>query len=205
MRQKAKTHFSRKERARNGAPGSYNKENTTARGTKRHTMSRVLESLAVVVVLAVSVWTQQLQEIPAAPIPGQIGSAKKVFVSNAGEETVFRLPKDAKYTGGPNRAYNQFYAAMKGWGRYELVPAPADADLVFEIGFIDQYEGLLAVSQFKLIVLDPRTHVALWTFTKYAEPAGMAKNRERNYDLAMSALMDDVKIITTTPAAASAK
>ena len=37
------------------------------------------------------------------------------------------------YSGGPDRAYNEFYAAMKTWGRYELVAAPRDADLVFEI------------------------------------------------------------------------
>ena len=31
--------------------------------------------------------------------------------------------------------YNEFYAAMKSWGRYELVSSPADADMVFEIRF----------------------------------------------------------------------
>jgi hypothetical protein len=168
-------------------------------------VSKILESLAVAVVLAVSVWAQQLQEILPAPIPAQIGSAKRLFISNAGEEAFFRLPKDAMYRGGANRAYNQFYAAMKSWGRYELVSAPADADLVFEIGFIEKYEGTLPVFQFKLVVLDLKTHVALWTITEYAEPAGMAKNREKNYDLAMSALVEDVKIVVTTPAAASSK
>jgi hypothetical protein len=167
-------------------------------------MARILGSLAVAVVLAISLWAQQLQEIPAAPVPAQIGTAKRIFISNAGVEAFFLLPKDAIYTGGPNRAYNQFYAAMKSWGRYELVSAPADADLVFEIGFTDKYEIRFLVSQFKLLVLDPKTHVALWTITKYVEPAGMAKNREKNYDLAMTDLVDDVKIIAT-PAAASTK
>jgi hypothetical protein len=107
------------------------------------------------------------------------------------------------YSGGPNRAYNQFYAAMKSWGRYELVSAPADADLVFEIGFTDKYEGQIYVSQFKLAVLDPKTRVALWTFTTYVEPAGTAKNREKNYDLTMTALMDDLKSVVTAPVKAS--
>jgi hypothetical protein len=99
--------------------------------------------------------------------------------------------KDALYGGGPNRAYNQFYAAMKSWGRYELVSAPADADLVFEIGFTDKYEGQIYVAQFKLVVVEPKTHIALRTITKYVELAGKAKNREKNYDLTMTALMDD--------------
>ena len=37
--------------------------------------------------------------------------------------------------GGSNEPYNRFYAAMKSWGRYELVASPADADWVFEIRF----------------------------------------------------------------------
>ncbi|HYM74667.1 MAG TPA: hypothetical protein VE377_01710 [Candidatus Dormibacteraeota bacterium] len=160
-------------------------------------MSNILKSLAVGVLLATSVWAQEPQEIPAAPIPAQVASAKKAFISNAGEETIFRLPKDVLYRGGPNRAYNQFYAAMKSWRRYELVSAPADADLVFEIGFANKFEGMVRVYQLKLVVLDPKTHVALWTITKYIEAAGMARNREKNYDVAMTALMEDVKSIVT--------
>jgi hypothetical protein len=94
---------------------------------------------------------------------------------------------------------------MKSWGRYELASAPADADLIFEIGFSNKYEIRFLVSQLKLAVLDPKTRVALWTIYKYVEPAGMTKNREKNYDLAMSALVDEVKIVATTPATASAK
>jgi hypothetical protein len=166
-------------------------------------VSRILESLTIAVLFATSLWAQQPQETPAAPIPVQLASAKRVFISNAGEETIFRLPKDALYSGGPNRAYNQLYAAMKSWGRYELVSAPADADLVFEIGFTDKYEGQIYVAQFKLVVVEPKTHFALWTITKYVEFAGQAKNREKNYDLTMTALMDDLKSVVTTPAKAS--
>jgi hypothetical protein len=169
-------------------------------------MSRILESLIVGVFLAVSMWAQQPEDwAPPAPVPAQIVGAKKVFVSNAGEESIYRLPKDAMYSGGPNRTYNQFYAALKSWGRYKLVSAPADADLVFQIGFSDKNDGPTFVSQFKLVVLDPKTHIVLWTFTKYADPAGMAKNREKNYDLAMSELMDDVKVIAGPPASATSK
>ena len=166
-------------------------------------MSRIPETLAVAVVLAISLWAQQPQETPAAPVPAQIGSAKRVFISNAGEESLFHQPKDVTYGGGPNRAYNEFYAAVKSWARYEVVSAPADADLVIEIGFTEKYEGLIFVAQLKLIFIDPKTHVALWTIYKYVEPAGMTKNREKNYDLAMTALMEDLKS-TVVPAATGA-
>lgn len=63
----------------------------------------------------------------------QIASGKKVFVSNAGLDvvslTLFRK------AGDPDQPYNDFYAAMKNGGHYELVTTPADADLVFEIRF----------------------------------------------------------------------
>jgi hypothetical protein len=169
-------------------------------------MSRILTSLLIRLVfpaifLAGPLWGQAPTEMPAAPVPTQIVSAKRAFIFNAGEETYFQLPKDAMYTGGPNRTYNQFYAAMKSWGRYELSYAPADADIVFEIGFSDRNQGPMFVSQIKLVVLDPKTHIGLWTLTKYVEPAGMAKNREKNYNIAMDALVEDLKNLASPTAA----
>jgi hypothetical protein len=67
-----------------------------------------------------------------------------------------------------------FYASMKSGGRYELVANPSDADLVFELLFsINESQP-----QFKLTILDSKTHFALWAFTVYAEPA----NREAGVD-----------------------
>ena len=46
-----------------------------------------------------------------APIPTQILTAKKVFIANGGGD---KSGYDAAmYSGGPDRAYNEFYAAMK--------------------------------------------------------------------------------------------
>jgi hypothetical protein len=71
---------------------------------------------------------QQSKDV--APIPVQIIAARKVFISNAGQESV-----PGAFSGEPDRTYNQFYGAIKNWGQYELVSAPADADLVLEISF----------------------------------------------------------------------
>jgi hypothetical protein len=70
----------------------------------------------------------QAADAPAPPVPSTILTAKKVFISNTTGEMV--LPP-----GNPDMTYNEFYAAMKSWGRYELVSSPADADMVFEIRF----------------------------------------------------------------------
>ena len=74
--------------------------------------------------------------VPPAPVPSPIAAAKKVFISNAPGTN---LPA---YFGGPDRAYNEFYAAMKGWGHYELVAAPSDADLILEISFNSSLSGV---------------------------------------------------------------
>ena len=173
-------------------------------------MSRILALLITGLLFTssfptISAWGQQAPELTAAPVPPQIANAKRVFISNAGEETNFRPAKDAWYTGGPNRTYNQFYAAIKSWGRYELVSSPADADLVFEIGFTDRPQAPIVLSQIKLVLRDPRTNVRLWTLTKYIEFAGLAKNREKNYDVAMNALMDDVKSLVSASATSAPK
>jgi hypothetical protein len=54
---------------------------------------------------------------PAAPLPAQITAAKKVFISNGGEDTW--LDFDPKHD--PTLTYNEFYANMKSWGKYEWV------------------------------------------------------------------------------------
>lgn len=149
-----------------------------------------------------SLRAQQPQGAPPAPVPPAIASAKKIFISNAGEESSSPIVS-RWYSGGPNRAYNEFYAAMKGWGKFELVTAPTDADVVFEVGFDNKPNNLF---QLKLVILDPKIHVTLWTITKYVELASMAKNREQNYNGAMSALVTDLKtLVSPGPSAASQK
>lgn len=145
----------------------------------------------------VSAQTEESQPAPAGPVPSQIIGAKRVFICNSGEQTVFRLPKDAWYKGGPNRTYNEFYSLMKSWGRFDLVAAPADGDLVFEVGLTDRPEGQIALSQLKLVIRDARTGIPLWTIFQYIDWRGLAKNREKKYETAMRALLQDVKTLAS--------
>ena len=121
---------------------------------------------------------QQKKPTNPAPIPAQILAARKVFIANGGgDESHY---EEASYSGRPERAYNEFYAAMKTWGRYELVTAPGDADLVFEIRltvFQLQRERALTDdspafdSQFRIVNRDPKTHETLWGLTEHAQGA----------------------------------
>jgi hypothetical protein len=153
-------------------------------------------------VLGFAANAQQSEETPAAPVPVQIAAARKVFISNGGEQSNYEDVHDNWFAGGPNRAYNQFYAAIKTSGRYEILPAPAEADLILEISFTKRLAGATD-SQFKVAILDPKTRILLWTITVYVEPAGMPKNREKNYNSAMTALVDELKNLSSAPPAAN--
>jgi hypothetical protein len=53
----------------------------------------------------------------AAPLPPTILSATRIFISNAGADAgLFPSP----FSDTPDRGYNQFYAALKNQGSYQL-------------------------------------------------------------------------------------
>ena len=159
-------------------------------------LSSTLSGILFVTAFAAYLVAQQPEQFPAAPVPPAIANAKTVFISNGGQEGSFQMVHDSWYSGGPNRPYNQFYAAMNSWGKLGLMVAPAQADLVLEISFDGR---IVNVSQFKLVILDPKTNIKLWTLTKNVEYAGMAKNREKNYNLAMESLINDLKDVVSSP------
>ena len=130
-------------------------------------------------------------------------------MSNLGADTSVILPDH--YSGGPNRAYDQFYSAMKSWGRYEMVSAPADADLILTLAWFAP-PGPSSVSngrggssldpQFSLTILDPRTHTVLWAFTEHLEVQG--GTHDQGFDRAMARIVDDVKKLAAPPPAVAA-
>ncbi len=139
----------------------------------------------------------------AAPVPTQIGAGKRVFVSNMGGECQnFTSPGLSFGAGQPLHhgqvsaavptAYEGLYAALKSWGRFELVLAPADADLVFQIHVVcpSIKEGHPVL---ELQILDPKTRIALWGFSEIADPAELQKNRDTNFERALTRLTQDVK------------
>lgn len=155
---------------------------------------------------------KKAEETPQAPIPAQILSAKKVFIANGGgDESRF---ESQPYTGGPDRLYNEFYAAMKSWGRYELVSSPAEAELVFEVNLtvvqvqktgFHSADGDAYDPQFRLKIRDVQTHATLWGLTEHAQPAILQDNRDKNFENALYWIVFELKKIAgPTNSAASA-
>ena len=118
---------------------------------------------------------------PAAPVPGLITSAKKIFTANMGadnfSQNAFKKLQD------PARPYNAFYAEMKSWNHYEIVDSPADAELIFEIG--------------NLAIVDAKTHVRLWTLAGPVDGAFRKATFEKNLNEGLSLLMEDLKKLST--------
>ena len=150
---------------------------------------------------------QKSNDSAPAPVPPQIRAAQKVFISNAGGDSFAMAIDQTVFNGGPDRPYNQFYAAMRGWGRYELVPSPADADLVLEISWALTDTGLKlpVLGQLRLVVVDPKTHVTLWNFTEYVRGAILLGNRDKNFDQAMNTVVNRMKELASRQATNGAK
>ena len=163
-------------------------------------------SLAISVLSsAAGLGAEQAKPAPTAPIPSQILAAKRVFVANAGGDQPWI--DDGQYSSGPDRTYNQFYAALKTLGRFELVGAPADADLLFEIEFTvppiagtasrqDTIAGRPFDPQFRLVIRDPKTDALLWAFTEHAAWAVLQGNRDKNFDQALTRIVNDLQALT---------
>lgn len=164
-------------------------------------MSRSVFTIIVycsLVVLASSSHTVSGQEkgvAPPAPVPAQIFTAKNVFISNGGVDGL-ALPAFRRL-GDVDQPYDAFYAAMKEWGKYALVFSPAQADLVFEIRFIAQFNGdervVSYVPQFNLTIYDAKTRFALWTVLAPVEGALRKDTFIRNVNRGIASLIGDLK------------
>ena len=142
-------------------------------------------------------------QVSQAPVPAQIFSAKKVFISNVGGDV--DISPD-HYSGGPDRAYNQFYAAIKNWGRYEPVLTPADAELIFELHFdahirVNESGQTWSRPQFRLLITDVKTRAVLWSFTEYLPTRGAT--HDQSFDRGLVALVNDVAKLAGQPPAIS--
>jgi len=137
-----------------------------------------------------------------APIPAQILTAKKAFISNAGTDAESKANLVDKEMDA-NSAYAQFHAAMNAWNRFELISAPADADVVLEIRFTspehDCSRGPCEDPQLTLVVYDAHSHFRLWTFTERIESAMLASTWKKNFSTAVESLVLDFKQLTNSP------
>jgi hypothetical protein len=177
-----------------------------------------LYSFCVVVLILVSqasTFAAEKKPVPPGPIPAEILSAKRVFIANAGwDEPYFT---NTPITGGPNRAYDQFYAAIKSSGHYDLAASPADADLLFQIQFNIYTPPAVRTgnsasvfgpgpydASFRLEIRDPKTNALLWAFVEHVDQAILQGSRDKDFDQALNRLIGDVQTLgRPQPSAAS--
>jgi hypothetical protein len=142
-------------------------------------------------------------QIKPAPIPAQILAAKRIFIANAGGDQM--APDDPIFSGGPDRAYNQFYAAMKDWGRFEIVGSPAEADLLIEVRqevlmiVLGGKAGSSATPAFGLKIRDAKTNALLWGFHVHGEFGPGQGYSDRNFDQAVDRLVMGLRKLVAPP------
>ena len=146
-------------------------------------------ALPIILTFAAARTAPAQQQPAAAPVPPAILSAKTVFISKAsGYSFVPLITAD--------QPYNEFYAAIKDWGRYQVVSSPSDADLIIEIRLDCAsgpcYEGLEAT------ILDPKTYAILWVCAESVQTAARIKTNAKNFEKSMAALVADLKALSAS-------
>jgi len=160
-----------------------------------------LAAFVALVVFTVSVVHSQSSAAQAV-VPAGILSAKAVFVSNGGSDGgLFPEP----FSGDANRPYFGWVGQLQHLGKYNLVADPSLADLVMEIQLLaptgPQHSAKdLGAADFlpffKLTIYDRKTHYVLWTVTEPIEYAYLQKTHDKNFDVALSHLADDVQALS---------
>ena len=164
-------------------------------------MLRSFAAIALLLACAAAKWVQQKPEAgsrkPAIQLD-QLASAKKLYISRGPAQ--FPL-YGYEYKGGPDRTYNRFLAAMKSWGRYELVPTLKGADLGLEISLVMASSKGDAASTggeatLVLTISDPKTGGLIWMLDqpiKAEKGKNWKEHLDRNMTEASAALFEDLR------------
>ncbi len=144
-----------------------------------------------------SLLSAQQPDLSTAPLPGVLATAHRLFLGNAGDQ------ENADCL----RAYNGVYAGLKSTTRYDLVASPSDADVILELHYeidlgqaIGSRDSNRSVRQFRVVLIDPRTHTTLWSVTEATNYAGLQKNRNKDLDETTGKLVADLTgLLSPTP------
>jgi hypothetical protein len=129
--------------------------------------------VAILTACSALVTAKTRSDIPLAPVPAKIAAARKIFITN----------------GGDDLAYDAAYAAFKRWARYTLVDTPEAADLTIEIRLVltdlptrhtAHVNGReLPDPPLMLIISDPASREQLWSNLERRRRAITQKNRDK--------------------------
>ena len=139
---------------------------------------------------------------PNSPVPAQIATSHRIFLSNLGADANF--PVDS------TRVYNDIYKALQDWNHYQLVSSPDQADLIFqlrEVSTLNTYSdanGDILTNNnptFQLTIVDPKTSVTLWTITSPVALAGSKQTLARWLSISETNLISRIKVVAGDPLA----
>ena len=131
----------------------------------------------------------QTPAVTPAPLPSALTSASKIFLGNAGDQ------ENADCL----RAYTEAYHDLQSLNRFTLVGDPASAELILEMHYeiaLGQSFGQNVPRQFRLVLIDPHTHVILWSLTERTNYAVRQSNRDKNLDETVDHLVADFSAVT---------
>ncbi|HEY6251428.1 MAG TPA: hypothetical protein VI685_15830 [Candidatus Angelobacter sp.] len=122
--------------------------------------------------------------ISAAPVPSQILTSNKLFLSKPVPDRVHSDPQQDELL------YEETYAAIKSWGQYELVSKESAADVIWEATVYDD--------DLRLTIMDPHTQVVLWRITQEGTHS-ILRHKQKSFDQAIGMLLNRESSISGKP------
>ncbi len=55
------------------------------------------------------------------------------------------------------------------------------------------------LGELRLVIIDPKTHVTLWTLVEHVRGAVLLGNRDKNFDQAMNTVVKRLKAVAASP------
>ena len=185
-----------------------------------NTVARRLSICLCVLLPILTVGCMKPAPPPPPPLPppppaviSRVTAAKKIFLSNAGADQMFANDM----VGGANGSYDGLYASLKKWGYFQLVDAPAQADLIFAIRSTDTvdetevqnwnpqsthpWNTIMGARHpiFTLTILDPSTETPVYTIVSGAGYAPSLKQGRINFAISIDKLTDRIKALVVAP------
>lgn len=152
---------------------------------------------AVVMVSLLALPCAYAQTQATAPLPALLSNTHSIFIGNAGDQ------ENADCL----RAYNDFYAGVDALHHFKIVNDPSSADMIVELHYEISLAGSKVSSedstrQFRAVLIDRQTHTVVWSLTEKSNYASLQKNRDKNLDTTVDALVGDfAKLVSSTPEA----
>jgi len=173
------------------------------RKTNPMNLSLILGSLAFLLAVPATLSSQ------TPSLPAQLGTAKTIFLANAGEEA----------NNVNEQAYAELSTALTQWGHYQLTAAPASAELIFELHYISAADPANVTNgnsfpsytfHLRLDIIDRATHAKLWSVTEFITPPNRKLTADQALGNAIDLLLSDIKALSSgqmpsVAAAAAAK